>query len=358
MGVKDKDGKASEDELTDDEKAGLSPEELAAIEGDDDDVESLEEIAEGDEDAADAGDDDAVKATDTDDEAADAADTDEAKAAAKAAAAKDADADTDAEGKDKAGTEAKAKAKADDDDAGADDDDDDDDDDDTFVARVEVKAVENYDQRMTEFADQFKALDKKYEDGEINVQEYMAESRKVDAARNDIVRLQERAQWADEQNKSNEKTAWDRAQSRFFVRHKEYGDDPVLFSALDGTVREIASKEGNADRSLSWVLNQAHREVAKRFRPVAPATEADEEGKDAATLAAEKKKADAAKLRKGRRPDLTLVPATLGALPAAELGDAGADNEFAAIDKLEGMDFENALAAMSKTQQDRYLQAK
>lgn len=184
------------------------------------------------------------------------------------------------------------------------------------------------------------AIDKKFEDGELT-------QRERDDQRDAINRAVLKAELAAESEEQTRKNAWDNEIDRFMEDNKAYKTDRVLYSALNAEVKRIAGDEANAKLSDRKVLALAHAEVAKRLK-VEPAASAE----------------DAAKaLREKRKPDLSKVPPTLAHVPAAAPQNNETD-EFASVDALTAkaaggdeqaaMALEQAVARMTKEQQDRW----
>ena len=127
-----------------------------------------------------------------------------------------------------------------------------------------------------------------------------------------------------------------------------YVTDAKMNDALDDWVKRLASKPENAGKDGKWYLEQAHKKVLAEY-DIAPA---------AAKTAPQTPKATVSKNKvaetKGRAPNLSNIPPTLGGIPAAAEADTGGDSEFAHIDRMTGMELENAIARMSADQRARY----
>jgi hypothetical protein len=113
---------------------------------------------------------------------------------------------------------------------------------------------------------------------------------------------------------------WREDVQRFFDHIKKREDidynKPLLNAAFDTALKALAGDKENAQRNTQWFLREAHNRVTAELAPA----EAD---------------------------DVDDTP------------DAGEDDaagpEFAALDKLEGLELEDALARMPAAKQDRYL---
>jgi len=127
-----------------------------------------------------------------------------------------------------------------------------------------------------------------------------------------------------------------------------YATDAKMNSAFDRWVKALAQDPENAQRDGSWFLKEAHEMVKTQYRigDTKPA-KSDKPGKEA----------DKQAKPKGRAPDTSNLPKTLGRMPAAADNEGSDEGEFAHIDKLTGIDRERALAKMTPEQEDRYLRS-
>jgi len=355
------------------ELADLSPEERDAIEAEDDDDEHLRAIAaEGEEgeaaakaevkpghgDASDDGEDAEEKAAREKQEAKAAAATKAAEKVAtehaeELAAMSDEDR-AEAEAADKATAEAaKAAAKAAAKEATeAGDDDDIDVPMRPRMPRLTVKPVEKYDEQMTALDTEYDAAIKTYKEGDMPIDELLTKQRALDNKRFDLREAKGNADRATDHNQQIGQAEWMGDVQDFFgvVKEKEGIDytKRAMNVAFDDALKTLAADEKNADKSEVWYLRQAHKMVKADLGLVAKKADADDKGDDKG------------KKIEGRKPKIALVH-DLGKIPNASDGDgddnAAGDPEFAALDRLTGQDYEDALAKMSETKQDKYLRA-
>lgn len=127
-----------------------------------------------------------------------------------------------------------------------------------------------------------------------------------------------------------------------------YDTDREKADAWDDWVKRLAAKPENAGKDGKWYLEQAHKKVMAEY-DIAPGVPKITQ-KDAKATVSKNKVAET----KGRAPNLSQIPPTLGGIPAAAEADTGGDSEFAHIDRLGGMELENAIARMSADQRARY----
>lgn len=335
--------------LSDDEKNGLSDEELEAL---DDEEEGAAAAADGEGDRGDDDDDDepAPKADDGDE------DEDDEEPAGADGAAKPAD---------------KPAADGDGDDAGAADegkggDAGTDEVEQTLevppIALVEVPDVANYEAERGVLLDERKQLRQQHRDGDISSDEY---DDKLDALNDKLNALDRTKADADAALRQNE--AVQRSQYMWTIEQVkkdfvkvdaiDYDKNPVLMSMWDANVKALAKDEANATKSAEWFLRKAHQQVKEEIAKVAGTmgfTRGDAPAADKKTVT--KPVADKAKVKdavKSRQKDASKLKG-VGELPAASNEDVGAD-EFAALDGLTGIELEQALARMPEDRAAKYL---
>ena len=136
-----------------------------------------------------------------------------------------------------------------------------------------------------------------------------------------------------------------------FVDENDQFKNPVVYGALRGALEELYADADNAGNPYRWFLRQAASSVRDAFNLDTPAIPASEGTKNDEVRRAEQIQDD----RKGNPQNPP--PKTLGAIPAAAETEESTD-EFAQIDKLEGMDLEAALAKMPKAKSDQYLDSR
>jgi len=314
MGLKDDDN----DDL---DMEGLSDEERAALEDDDDESEILKGIAGDDEADDEKGDDDDGG---EDDPAAagadDAGDADDDVGDAGTAAAADADAgaakqDDGPAAADKVAPEFQPE----------------------FQPEFRADVPEGLEEKLAGLDTRTAELLEKFKSGEIELPDFMAQKGEIDAERLQLTLAAEQARWAKSQNEDARAQRWKWEQERFFGQEKAaIYKDPLLLAALNASVKQVAAAPENANKPSSFFLEEADRQVRKRFNM----------GADAGGQSKSKTK----------QPDLSGVPKTLANLPSADMAETGAD-EFAYLDKLDGIALERALAKLTPEQEARYLGA-
>lgn len=207
--------------VTDEEKLGLSPEEVAALEGD------LDEIT------PDLNDDD-----DPDD---------------------DPDVIKDDEGKQKdpdPGIATDDKPK----DAEPIQSDD-------FQPIFKADPVEGFDEKVKGLKDLRATTLQDFKDGEIDITEYHEALNQINDDIRELNAQQDRYQLSEDQSKQAGEQRWQWEQDRFFgiKENAAYQTDKILGVAFDAAVKDLANDSANEGKKMSWFLEEADRVVRERF---------------------------------------------------------------------------------------------
>jgi len=194
-----------------------------------------------------------------------------------------------------------------------------------------AEKVTELDARTAELLEKFRA-------GSIELPDFMAQKSEIDNERLQLTLAQKQAEWAKTQNEDARAQRWQWEQERFFAQEKAgIYKDPMIMAALDVKVKQLAADPANAKKPSSFFLEEADRQVRQRFNMGGTETPATGKPKTAP-----------------KTPDLSGLPKTLATLPAAEMAETGSD-EFAYLDKLDGIALEQALRKLTPEQEARYL---
>lgn len=195
------------------------------------------------------------------------------------------------------------------------------------------------------FADHLSALDAKaddlaqqFKDGEIDFDQYRAESRAIDGEREALNRAKLHAEIYDGMNAQNAEQEWGWTVSRFMRATAknggiDYAQDEAKRADLDVFVKALANNPNNAERDFDWFLTEAHKRV-QALHDLAPKHGGD-------------------KAPPSRKPPLDAAPVTLAQVPGSD-GPGDVAGEFADLDGMDGDALELAIARMTPEQRDKY----
>lgn len=218
------------------------------------------------------------------------------------------------------------------------------------AALLPVKDVSNYDIERGVLLDERKELRSQHREGLISFEEY---EEKLDAINDKINALDRAKADADAALRHNE--AVQRAQYMWAIERVkkeclssdniDYDKSPTLMAMWDTHVKALAVKEENATKPAEWFLRRAHELVKEDIKHAASLILGQKQEQKQTTPV---KDAVAARVKTETRLR------GLGELPTAGKSDVG-DDEFAALDSLSGIELERALAKMPEDKAAKYL---
>lgn len=228
--------------------------------------------------------------------------------------------------------------------------------------QIPAELPKDYDERVKAVDTRESELEAKYDAGEVDAKTYRTELRAIEKDRRELDRIQSNYDLAQQQNKTNADLYWRRTINRFVAAEAsaadgvDYRKDNEKAQAFDTYVRALGNDPANDNKSPKWFLEEANRLVRARFglplerKGAAAPTPAPATAPTPAQAAAAKKDAAAAR----RQDTKAAAAASLAQVPGGEgPGDIGGD-EFADVDALEGQELEDAIAAMSPAQREKY----
>ena len=201
----------------------------------------------------------------------------------------------------------------------------------------------DFTQELHTLDEQELAVAKRFDEGEISHMEAKREEIQLRSLRDNVTAARDHERAV----ASSADAMWNHELKVFHADHKEYtGNDLAARSrqaALGQAVQDLSTPENLRTRTHAWFLQEAHKQVDVVFGvtkvPDVPAAAAGPGDVPANT----------SETKPGEAP-----PKTLGGLPAAADDDPSAD-EFSALDKLTGMELEQALNKLTPAQADAYL---
>lgn len=197
---------------------------------------------------------------------------------------------------------------------------------------IDATLPEDYDQRVSANEKALADLDKAYDEGDISHSEWREQLRKLDRESRELERMKDRAELAQESSQQALMAHWQGLIQPFLAKHPELGEDDVSMSGFDSYLKQVTGPVMQAGGAPGQAeIDKAYGLWCKRFN---------------FTPAGEQQQAPA-----GRKP--ITAPPTLGGLPVSN-GNSVEDGRWAALDRLEGVAFEEALAKLSQAELDEY----
>ena len=215
------------------------------------------------------------------------------------------------------------------------------------VYRAELPA--DFDDKVKALDDREADLAKQFKDGGVEMDAFLAESKRIAEERRklDLIRVQADLASGMEEQTAAQRWAWTVQRFKRTALKAEgidYSDDESeVAQDLNSFVKVLAENPKNANKPMEFFLDEAHKRV-KALHGI---------GKKETKPAEESKPADK---KASRKPALDKLPATLAHVPGAD-GPGDVSDEFTELDKLDGLEYETALRKLSPEQRDRYLQA-
>ena len=182
-------------------------------------------------------------------------------------------------------------------------------------------------------------LKKKFDDGDISIDEYMDSRFAIERKVVKIEAHQERMQ-------QDAQMSWDRANQEFLANedNKALRENDVLYGAFAMQVNKLIGDPASAAMSDADLLRTARDRVFAAFR----IPQESQPSKDESAVRAAKREA----------ADRGKAPTTLQGVPAAAQADDVDQSPFAYLDRLSGEQLEAAVAKLSEADQLRWLHSR
>lgn len=186
----------------------------------------------------------------------------------------------------------------------------------------------DYDDRVKANAEARKELRRKYNDGDISFDEYEEQSEELVEQRQELRDLKFKAELATESRQQAIVNNWLAAINPFTAAHPELSEDDVAKNAFDHYCREETGKTLQAGGQPGQAeIDRAYAAWCKRFNFTPAAGQRQQEQQQEA--------------QKNRK-----VPPALGGLPSSSTNEVQ-DGKLAAISRLTGVAYEEALAKLT-----------
>jgi hypothetical protein len=200
------------------------------------------------------------------------------------------------------------------------------------------------------------ALRKQIDDGELSTAEALAAKDDINAALMAANIELSRAQDRNELRRDTNVQRWNAAQDRFLNTAENktlYEDDPAAYAMLNMFVQQIGAKLENVSRGFMSVLIEADQLARKRLGLPVERVEVAAPAPIAKPAAAPAPAPARAAKPTPRIPDTSKVPPNVGLVPQADV--ANDDSPYAKLDRLEGKEYEAALARLSPAARRAYI---
>lgn len=186
------------------------------------------------------------------------------------------------------------------------------------------------------------ALDKQFDEGDITFSEHKKALRELNQQRNSLDRAELKAELSAEAYQTQIDNSWQASQTAFFSAHPEINTaNDAQMAALDHLVRQETKAVLDKGGAIGVPeLERAYAKFKQAFNIADPAPKQEKQQQQ--------------KQVKPKKENI--VPPNLGTLPAATANDTD-DGKFAALDRLEGTAYEDALAKLTDAQRDEYLRS-
>lgn len=203
-----------------------------------------------------------------------------------------------------------------------------------------AEAPADADAKLAAIGEKKGALVEQFDNGDITATEYQTALDALNKEERTIESAVQKAQIAAEMRQQQEVNNWMGQVQTFTTQaHPEYSTSKVRWMALDAFVKEIGSDPANASMTGAQILAEAHKRVVEDLGEVQTKGKATTDGKQQPL--------------KGSKAE---PPKTLAKVPAAD--NTMDDNKWAAFDRLAATDpvaLEEKLMKLSESERDEYL---
>lgn len=195
----------------------------------------------------------------------------------------------------------------------------------------DYKLPDDYTAKVEALREQEDALAQQFKSGDLDFDAYRAEARKIDQEREALTDMRVKAAISEELNQQTGEAEWFAALRVFNSTTAkadgiDYAKDMDKQADFDLFLKSLAEKPENASKDMQWYITEAHKRVKALHGVVAPTKPA----------------------KQTRQPNLEGLPKTLVDVPGAD-GPGDVSDEFAGLDSLDGLAFEDALANLKRS---------
>ena len=201
---------------------------------------------------------------------------------------------------------------------------------------------------------QLDALETALDEGEIELKEFLRQSRTLQNQRQELVADAREMEIIQNASSALAETNWNASVAQFMGANPNF-QNPIMQGALQAALNELYQVPDNVGASHQWYLETARRAVLQQITPAEATAANPPDNEDSPQQQrAQQIQAQSRQRVQAANKARAEVPQTLSNIPADQ---DNASDEFSALDNLSGVELESALAKMSPEQQDRYLRA-
>lgn len=213
--------------------------------------------------------------------------------------------------------------------------------------RYDAKLPSDYDDQIKSLKQRDAELRQRFKDGDIDIDERDAGLAELTEQREQLLVLRAKAEISQEMTQQSAAQTWQATVNKAltgFAKPEnggiDYRKDTAKAEDLDTFVKMLANKQENSDKPMEWFLQEAHKRVQALYG-----------------VAQAPRRETVADAMAKRKPPIDAAPKTLAQVPGSDgPGDVG--GEFADIEALEGMEYEDAIARMSPAQREKFLRGR
>lgn len=203
-----------------------------------------------------------------------------------------------------------------------------------------AKLPDDYDQKIGDLAAQEADIRAKFKTGELEIEAYEEQRDAILKQREILNTARVKAEISQEMREQSAQNEWQNQIKSFMAAAAkndgiDYSKDQAKSADLDLFVKTLANNPANADKSGDWFLAEGHKRVMA-LHGVAPSAQPAAKAPPAS-----------------RVPPLKSAPKTLAQVPGGD-GPGDVADEFAQLDALEGNDLEAAIAKMTPAQREKF----
>lgn len=202
-----------------------------------------------------------------------------------------------------------------------------------FVYKSELP--EGYDEQVKALADEKAEIRRQFREGDIDFDEYDAKQAELADKQLALEKSAIKAEISQEIEQQSAASQWEAAVNRNLNSFKDqidYRSDDGKLADLDNFVKALAAKPENNDKSMDWFMSEAHKRVLALHDIAAPS--------------------GSPKDKPNRKSPLDKAPQTLANVAGSD-GPDDLQQEFQEVARLDGDDFENAIASLTPAQRER-----